>query len=187
MTIKAGNIRKGAYILFKNEPHLVTKTDFVSPGKGSAFMRAKLKNVKTDNSIEFTFKSMESVEELEINTKQMQFLYDDGESLVFMDPRTYDQVEVSRSLCEDKVGFLTAELEVYILFFEEKAIGIRVPQKVTLEVTYAEDATAGNRVNAPKKPVTVETGITIQAPLFVNTGDKIIVDTDSGEYVSRTS
>ena len=187
MTIKAGNIKKGTYVLFKNEPHLVTRTDFVSPGKGSAFMRAKLKSVKTTNSIEFTFKSTESIEELDVNTRQMQFLYDAGDELVFMDPRSFEQVEIPKSLAEDKVGYLTAEMEAFILFYNEKAIGIRIPQKVTLEVTYAEDATAGNRVNAPKKPVTVETGITIQAPLFVNTGDKIIVDTDSGEYVSRAS
>lgn len=183
--IKGGNIRKGSYILFKNEPHLVTKTDFVSPGKGSAFTRAKLKNIKTHNTVEFTFKSTESIEELDISTKQLQFLYDSGDEVVFMDPRTYEQVEIPRALMEEKVGYLSPELEVYVLFYEEKALGVRLPPKVTLKVTYAEEATAGNRVNAPKKPVTLETGMIIQAPLFINTGDTITVDTETGEYVSR--
>lgn len=183
--IKGGNIRKGTYILFKDHPHLVTKTEFISPGKGSAFTRARLKSTKTGNSIDFTFKSTESVEELEITTRLMQFLYADSEEVAFMDPRTYEQVSIPRSLVEDKLGYLTSDTEVYILFYEEEAMGVRVPLKVRLKVTYAEDATAGNRVNAPKKPVTLETGLIVQAPLFVTVGDILIIDTETGEYVSR--
>ena len=186
-SIKGGNISKGSYILFKNEPYLVTKAEFMSPGKGSAFTRARLKNVRTQFTQEFTFKSTETVEELEVTTRLMQYLYHDTEEVVFMDPRTFEQVTVPVSLIEEKLGYLTAELEVYILFFEEKAIGVRIPPKVTLKVTYAEDATAGNRVNAPKKPVTMETGITVNAPLFINAGDMLIIDTESGEYVSRSN
>lgn len=185
--IKGGNIRKNTYILFKNEPHMVTKTEFVSPGKGSAFTRARLKSVKTGNSIDFTFKSTETVEELDINTRQMQFLYSDQEEVAFMDPRTYDQVTIPRTLIEDKLGYLTSDSEVYILFYEEEAIGVRVPLKVRLKVTYSENATAGNRVNAPKKPVTLETGLVVQAPLFTKVGDYLIIDTDTGEYVSRAN
>lgn len=185
-TIKAGNIKKGSYLLFKGDPHLVTKTEFSFPGKGSAFMKCKLKNIFTQNTVEFTFKSTESVEEVDVSSKQMQFLYQDSDELVFMDPRTYEQVSVPLSLAEDMVGYLKAELEnIYVLFYNDEPVGVSLPQKVTMEVTYAEDATAGNRVNAPKKPVTVETGITVQAPLFVNKGDKIVIDTTTGEYVSR--
>ena len=186
-TIKGGNIRKGSYILFKNEPYLVTKTEFMSPGKGSAFTRAKLKNVRTQYTQEFTFKSTESIEEVEVTTRLMQYLYHDTDEVVFMDPMSFEQVSVPVPLIEDKLGYLTPELEVYILFYEEKAIGMRVPPKVTLKVTYSEDAVAGNRVNAPKKPVTLETGIVVQAPLFINVGDMVIVDTESGEYVSRSN
>ncbi|MEO8580957.1 MAG: elongation factor P [Patescibacteria group bacterium] len=185
--IKGGNIRKNSYILFKNDPHIVTKTEFVSPGKGSAFTRARLKSVKTGNSIDFTFKSTESVEELDVNTRQMQFLYSDQEEVAFMDPRSYEQVTIPRALIEDKLGYLTSDSEVYILFYDEKAIGVRVPLKVRLKVTYTEDATAGNRVNAPKKPVTLETGLIVQAPLFSKVGDYLIIDTDTGEYVSRAN
>lgn len=180
-----GNIRKGSYILFKNQPHAVTKTEFVSPGKGSAFTRAKLKNVKNGTVQEYTFKSTEKVEELDVSSREMQFSYQDGEEVVFMDPRSYEQVSVPIALMEDKVGFLTPDVTMYVIFLDEKAIGARFPASVKLQVTYAEDATAGNRVNAPKKPVTLETGITVQAPLFVKTGDYLIIDTDSGEYISR--
>ena len=187
MTIKGGNIRKGIYILFKDQPFLVTKTEFVSPGKGSAFMRARLKSVKTGATQEFTFKSVEPVEELDIQSREMQYLYVDSDDVVFMDPRTYDQVNIPKTLLDDKIGFLTPELLVYILFYNEAAIGVRFPLNVKLKVTYAEDATAGNRINAPKKPVTVETGIEVQAPLFVKTGDVILIDTETGEYLSRAN
>ncbi|MBW7943914.1 elongation factor P [Patescibacteria group bacterium] len=185
--IKGGNIRKGSYILFKNQPQLVTKTEFVSPGKGSAFMRVKMKGVKSGATQEFTFKSVEPVEELEMNIREMQYLYMDGDDVVFMDPRTYEQVSVNRAVMEDKIGYLIPELTMYILFYNDEAIGVRFPMNVKLKVTYAEDATAGNRVNAPKKPVTVETGIEVQAPLFIKTGDTIIIDTETGEYVSRAN
>jgi len=183
--IKGGNIRKGSYILFKDQPYLVTKTEFVSPGKGSAFTRTRLKSVKTSATQDFTFKSVENVEELDVQSKEMQYLYVDGEEIVFMDPRTYEQVAIPKALIEDKVGYLIPELTAYILFYNDKAIGVRFPLNVILKVTYAEDATAGNRVNAPKKPVTVETGIEVFAPLFIKTGDVIVVDTDTGEYLSR--
>ncbi|MBW7955807.1 elongation factor P [Patescibacteria group bacterium] len=185
MMINGGNIRKGTYILFKDHPHLVTKTEFVSPGKGSAFMRARLKSVKTGATQEFTFKSVEKVEELEMVTREMQYLYIDGDDVVFMDPRSYEQVSINKGLLEDKVGYLIPELTMYILFYNDEAVGVRFPMNVKLKVTYAEDATAGNRVNAPKKPVTVETGIEVQAPLFIKTGDTIIIDTDTGAYISR--
>jgi len=185
--INGGNIKKGSYILFKNQPALVTKTEFVAPGKGSAFMRAKMKFVKTGSTQEFTFKSVEPVEEIDMVIREMQFLYLDEEEVVFMDPRTFEQVSITKALLEEKVGYLIPELTMYILFYNDDAIGVRFPANVKLKVTYAEDATAGNRVNAPKKPVTVETGIEVQVPLFVKTGDVVIIDTDSGAYVSRAN
>src|SRR5687768_6821129 len=186
-TTNGGNIRKGSYILFKDHPHLVTRTEFVSPGKGSAFTRAKLKNVRTGAVQEFTFKSTEKIEELDIQSKEMQFSYVDGDDVVFMDPRTYEQVNVSVDLLDGKVGFLTPDVTIYVLFFDDQAIGVRLPNSVKLKVTYSEDATAGNRVNAPKKPVTVETGMTVQAPLFIRVGDVLTIDTETGEYLSRAT
>jgi len=185
MTINGGNIKKGSYILFKDQPHQVTRTEFVSPGKGSAFTRAKLKNVRTGAVQEFTFKSTESIEELDVSTREMQFSYIDGDDIYFMDPRTYEQVSVDKDLLEGKIGYLTSDLTMYIVFYNDEAIGVRFPLTVKLKVAHAEDATAGNRVNAPKKPVELETGITVQAPLFIKTGDTLIIDTETGEYQSR--
>ncbi len=183
--IKGGNIKKGNYILFKNEPWQVMKTEFVSPGKGSAFTRAKLKSVRTATTQEFTFKSVEPVEELDVSTREMQFLYSDGSDITFMEPRTFEQVVVPLSILDGREGYLTPELTMYILFYNDKAIGVRFPLTVKLKVTYAEDATAGNRVNAPKKPVTLETGLVVQVPLFVKVGEIISIDTTTGEYLSR--
>ena len=183
--VKAGNIRKGMYLLFKNDPHQVTKTEFVSPGKGSAFTRVKLKNVRTGYTQEFTYKSHEQVEEVEVTNVEMQFSYQDGDDVVFMDPRTYEQATVPSRLIEDKLGYLVPELTMYVSFYDDRPIGVSFPQKVTLTVTQAEDAVAGNTVGAAKKPVMVETGVEILAPLFVKTGDKIIVDTETGAYLSR--
>lgn len=187
MTISGGNIRKGMYILFKNDPYQVTKTDFMSPGKGSAFMRVKMRNVKTGNSQEFTYKSTESVEEIDVMNREMQFLYADDTEAVFMDQRSYEQVSVPIALVEEDLLLLTPEAMVYVVLYEEKAIGVRLPPKVTLTVTYAEDAVAGNTVGNARKIAELETGMKIHVPLFVKTGDKIIIDTATHEYVSRAN
>jgi elongation factor P len=185
MMINGGNIKKGSYIMFKGDPHLVTLTEFVSPGKGSAFMRTKLKSVKTGNVVEFTFKSVEMVEEADVSSAEMQYLYQDGEDFVFMNPRTYEQVSIPKYLMEEYLPYLLPEQVIYVLMYDDAPIGVRFPNKVTLKVTYAEDAVAGGRVNAPKKKVTVETGYEVDVPLFIKTGESIIVDTTTGTYVSR--
>ena len=185
MTIKAGNIKKGSYILLKNAPCLVTKTDFMSPGKGSAVMRAKVKNVKTGFSQEYTFKSTENVEEVEVSTRELQFLYADESEVVFMDQRSFEQVAVDRALVEEQVDLLTSEAMVYVVFYAEKAIGVHLSPKVTLKCTYSEESTAGNTVGQARKQAEVETGLKIMVPLFVKTGDSIIIDTATKEYVSR--
>lgn len=183
--IKAGAISKGMYLLFRNEPWQVTRSDFFHPGKGSAVQRVKLRHVKNGNTQDITYKTSESVEMIEVNSNEMQFLYNDGSDVVFMDPRTYDQVAVPLSLIEDKVGYLIPDVSCYVVSYEDEVLGVSLPPKVKLKVEYAEDATAGNRVNAPKKPVKMETGIEVMAPLFVKTGDTLIIDTETGEYVSR--
>ncbi|MBU0978721.1 elongation factor P [Patescibacteria group bacterium] len=183
--IKAGNITKGSYIQFKNQPYMVTKADFTSPGKGSAFMRCKLKSVKTGQTQEFTYKSNETVEELEIQSLKMQFLYADSTSVFFMNDRTYEQQEVPLALLDDKLDLLTADVDVFILMSEVETLGVSLPPKVKLKVTEARDAVAGNTVGQARKEVTLETGLKVQAPLFIKTGDVLIIDTDSKQYVSR--
>ncbi len=185
MIIKAGSIRKGMYILFKNEPALVTKTDFMSPGKGSAFMRAKFKNLKTGKVQEFTHKSTESVEEIEISSVQMQYLYLDGSDLVFMNPDTYEQVEVPKSLIGEKIKLLTPEAKVYVVTYDEKAIGISFPPKIKLKVEYTEEAVAGNTMGTAKKEIKLETGLVVLAPIFIKEGETVVIDTETLDFVSR--
>lgn len=185
--LKAGNISKGIYVLYNGQPHYVTKTQFVSPGKGSAFTRARLQNLKTGATIEFVFKSHDSVEQIDVESKEMQFLYNAGDEVVFMDPRSYEQVSIPVSLMDGKELFLTPELRVYVQFYQEKAIGVSLPPKVTMTVEQAEEAVAGDRQNAGKKAVTMETGLVVQAPLFIKKGEKLIIDVETGTYVSRSN
>jgi len=185
-TIKAGNIRKGMYILFKNAPYQVSRADFISPGKGSAFMRAKLKNAETGYTQEFTFKSAEQIEEIKVSSTEMQFLYADDTEAVFMNQRDFEQLSVPIGLVEEAIGLLTSETTAYVLVYDDKAIGVSLPQKIKLKIAHAEDATAGNTVGQARKEAELETGLKIQVPLFVKTGDVIVVDTATKQYISRT-
>jgi elongation factor P len=182
-----GNVKKGMFILHNGIPHQITAADFVSPGKGSAFTRSKLRNLRTGNVMDFTFKTTEKVEIADIESVEMQYLYFDGSNYAFMNPRTYEQLEVSKELVGEYSQWLKEEMIVYVQLFNEVPMGIFPPKKVTLKVTESEDATAGDRANAPKKPATVETGATVFVPLFVKAGDMIIVDTETGTYVSRAN
>ncbi len=185
MKIKAGNIRKGSYILFKNQPYQVTKTSFMSPGKGSAFMRLKLKNIKTNNTVEFTYKSNEMVEELNVTSKKMQYLYHDGHEAVFMDGRSYEQLSLPLKLVADKLDLFIPELDVYILMIDERPVGITLPPKIKMKVTRAENAVAGNTVSGARKEIELETGLKVNAPLFIKQGETVMVDTETKQYVGR--
>lgn len=185
--VKAGDVRKGMFLLYKGQPSHVTKTEFYSPGKGSAVMRIRLRNLQTTNTQEYTFKSNETLESIDVTSIEMQFLYQDASEAVFMNPRSYDQVSVPVDLIEDANGLLTADSMVYVQLYDEKAIGVSLPPKVTLKVTYSEDATAGNTVGQAKKEAELETGLKVLVPVFVKTGDSIIVDTATKTYVSRAN
>lgn len=186
-TVNGGNLRKGMYIDFRGHPHQVTNTQFVSPGKGSAFTRAKLRNLNTGNTLEFTFKSTENVEIADVASRELQFSYIDGDDIWFMDTRTYEQFSVPKDLIGSQIGYLVPEINLYVVFYGDKAIGVNFPPKVKMKVAYAEDAVAGDRATAGKKPVEMETGMTVQAPLFIKTGDVLLIDTESGNYVSRVN
>lgn len=185
--LKAGNITKGIYVLYNGQPHYVAKTQFVSPGKGSAFTRARLQNLKTGAGIDFVFKSHDTVEEIDVESKEMQFLYIGGDEVFFMDPRTYEQISIPVSLLDGKEKLLVPELKVYAQFYQDKAIGLNLPPKVTMLVEQAEEAVSGDRQTAGKKSVTMETGLIVQVPLFIKKGDRLIIDTDSFAYVSRAN
>lgn len=174
------------YLIFKGKPHLVTKADFMSPGKGSAVMRVKYKSVENGAALEFTYKTNEQVEVADVEKKEMEYLYRDGDDLVFMNPKTYDQASIPMTLIEDQVGYLIPNLKCWVLWYKDEAIGVSLPPNVTLTVIESPDSVAGNRINAPKKDVKVETGITVAAPIFIKVGEKIMIDTTTGEYLGRT-
>jgi elongation factor P len=144
-----------------------------------------MKNVKTGNVYEYTFKSAEMVETVDVDTVELQYLYSDGDTYYFMNPQTYDQFEVEKPLFEGKEKYLLPEMKMFVSFYEGKPIGVRFPLKVTVKVTEASDAVAGNTVNSPKKTVTIETGVEVMVPLFIKQGETIIIDTATDEYVSR--
>lgn len=191
-TIKANQLKGGMFVLFKDAPHEVVKCEFYFPGKGSAFARTRLKNVRTGSVQDFTYKSSETVEIVEVETIELQYLYADGDlpagkasTYYFMNPRTFDQFEVKEWVFDGKQKYLLAEMKMFFNQYEGEIIGVRFPPKVTLKVTEAQDAVAGNTVQAAKKPAMTENGFEVMVPLFVKSGETIIVDTESGEYVSR--
>ncbi len=185
--VKAGNLKKGMYILYNNVPHYIVKTQFVSPGKGSAFTRTKMRNVFSGSGIDFSFKSHDSIEEVDVDAREVNFSYIDGTDVIFMDPRTYEQFTVTSSVLGEKVGFLVQDIKIYLTFYQEKVIGVSLPPKVKMIVKEAQDAVAGDRSTSGKKPVTMETGLIVQAPLFIRTGDALLIDTETNEYVSRSN
>ena len=187
VTVNAGNITKGSYLMFRGEPHLVTKADFMSPGKGAAVMRVKYKNLKTGNVVEFTHKTNEQVEVADIEKKEMEFSYRDGDDLVFMHSKTYEQANVPVSLVEDKIGFFNGNIKCWVMFYKGNPIGVTLPASVTLEVVESPNEVAGNRINAPKKNVKLETGMIVQVPIFIKKGEKVTIDTETKEYLGRVS
>jgi elongation factor P len=187
MLKSAGNLAKGDFVEFNNAPCVVTKAEFMNPGKGSAIMRTRLKNLQTGAVNEFTYKTSESVDILNVEKKEMQYLYHDDKEVVFMDPKSYEQASVPADLMEESVGYLIPDMLCWVLWYQDKALGVTLPPHVRLRVAETEDAIAGNRVNAPKKIAKMETGIEIQVPLFVKNGDLIEIDTTSGQYVSRAN
>ncbi len=181
------DFQKGMFIEFKGEPHQIVEFQHVNPGKGSAFVRTRVKSLKTGRVQEFTFKSGESVEQLDINTREMQYLYKENTNYVFMENESYEQFSVPEDVLGHYVHFLK-ENEIYqLLVYGEDVIGIRFPKKVRLKVVETEDAAKGNTVSGATKPAKLETGVTIGVPLFIKEGDIVGIDPEAEEYVDRVS
>lgn len=185
--ISTGDFQKGIFVEWKGEPHQIVDFQFVNPGKGSAFVRTKLKNFKTGKVQEFTFKSGETLPEVPINVREMQFLYKQADKCIFMDKSTYDQVELASEIIGTLAHYLKEGDIQQIYIHEGQAVGIRIPKKVRLKVIEAEDAVKGNTVSGAKKMVKVETGAQVAVPLFIKAGDVIALDPESGEYIERES
>ncbi len=185
--ISTADFKRGMYIEFRGQPYQMIDIQFVNPGKGSAFLRTKLKNVKNGKVLDFTFKSGESVEELAVEVNELQYLYKDQSGYIFMHPKTYEQFTLSLATVADLGKYLKEGGIQQILVYNSEAVSIRIPAKVKLKVIQAAEGDAGDTVGSAMKPVTVETGATINVPLFVKEGDIIIIRPETGEYLGRES
>ncbi len=157
----------------------------VKPGKGAAFVRCKLRNLKTGSTIERTFRPGEKFPKAHIERKEMQYLYKEGENWSFMDTDTYDQISLQESLLEDAPKYLKENMTTGILFYQGQIIGIDLPKQVELKVVETEPGIKGDTASGGGKPATLETGLVVTVPFFVNEGDALIIDTKTGSYVSR--
>jgi elongation factor P len=184
-TITTGEFKKGIFIEFKGEPHQITEFQHVNPGKGSAFVRTRLKSLKTGKVQDFTYKSGESVTEIPVETHEMQYLYPEGENYIFMDNMTYEQFAVAEILIGDFSLYLKPNDTYQVLVWGEDAVGIRLPKKVRLAVVEADEGSKGNTATGATKTVKVETGAVVTVPLFIKTGDIIAVNPETNSYLER--
>ncbi len=179
------DFRNGLKIELENEPFAIVEFQHVKPGKGGAFVRTKLKNLKTGRVLERTFRSGESVGNPEIEQKQMQYLYRDGDVFYFMDTETYDQTGLGAEKLGDRVKFLCEETIVDILFYKGDAISIEMPTFVELAIKRTEPGLRGDTAAGATKQAELETGATVAVPLFLSEGDMLKIDTRTGEYIER--
>jgi len=185
MKTYAGNLKKGEFIIYQGETWQVQKAEFYSPGKGSALMRAKFKNVKSGKNIDYTFKSQESVETIDVQSIEMQYLYKDNEAAYFMDDRTCEQYSVPLAVVGDIVQYFKEGEKMFVYIQNDVPLSVRPPMVVRLKIVEAEDAAKGDTVTNARKPAKVETGASIMVPLFVRVGDTITINPENGEYGER--
>lgn len=184
-TISTAQFKKGMYIMHRGEPRQIVGVTFVSPGKGSAFYRTKLKSLKTGSQIEYTFKSGERVEEVFVETSEANYAYFDGNSYVFIEPRSFEQFEVPQGVVgEDKI-FLKEGKPYRIRFYEGRAVEVVLPKNIVCQVVETENAIKGDTATGAVKPATLDTGMVIQVPLFIKKGDRVSVSTETGQYLER--
>ena len=183
--ISAGEFRNGATFEMEGKVYRVVEFQHVKPGKGAAFVRTKLKDVMSGNVLERTFNPTEKMPKAQIDRQDMQYLYNDGEMYYFMDNTTYEQLPLTKDELGDTLNYLTDNMEVKVLSYKGKVFGVEPPLFVELEITYTEPGFKGDTSTGANKPATTETGYVVNVPLFVNIGDKIRIDTRTGEYMER--
>ena len=183
--ISAGDFRNGVTIEFEGNIYQIIEFQHVKPGKGAAFVRTKLKNIKSGGVVEKTFRPTEKCEKAHIERKDMQYLYEDGDLYYFMDTETYDQVALNSETVGDALKFVKENEMCKICSHNGSVFSVEPPLFVELEITETEPGFKGDTATGASKPATVETGATVAVPLFVNQGDKIKIDTRTGEYLSR--
>jgi elongation factor P len=181
----ANDIRKGMAINYNGEIAVVLDTQHRTPGNLRAFVQASIRSLRTGKSSDVRFSSTEKIEVVPMSTRKMEFSYKDGEDYVFSDPETYETISLSPDIIGDAKNFLIENAPVTVTFVEDKAVQIDLPASVVLTVAEAPEGIRGDSANNVQKPVVMETGITIQAPLFIKTGERVKIDTRTGKYMER--
>ena len=179
------DFRKGLKIEIDGTPFEIIEFQHFKPGKGGAMVRTKLRNILNGRVLDNTFRSGEKVERPNLESRDMQFLYHEGEQLVFMDMTTYDQMHMDAEATDGKANYLKDGQECRVLLYNEKPLDIEIPASLVLEVTETEPVAKGDTVSNVTKPATLETGVVIQVPIFVNIGDRVKVDTRTNGYLGR--
>ena len=183
--INVNDIKNGMTVKIDNNIYTVVDFKHVKPGKGSAFVRTKLKNLRTGATTEITFNAGVKIETARVEKQNMQFLYNQGDTYYFMNMQTYDQIELNKASLGDDVKFLKENLEVIISFYEGEIMGIILPDKVDYLITKSEPGVKGNTTSTAMKDAELETGMVVKVPMFINEGERILVSTADGKYVSR--
>ena len=183
--VSSNDFKNGMTILYDGHIYKILEFMHVKPGKGAAFVRTKLRDLRNGGIVDITFNSAEKVERAIIDKITMQYLYDDGSSLVFMDMETYEQIELTHSLVEYEMKFLVENMTVEIEKMGDEILGIILPDKVTLLVTKCDPAVKGDTKTNALKDAYVETGLLVKVPMFIEEGEKIIISTETGKYSSR--
>jgi len=185
--IPTTEFRKGLKLMIEGQPCVIIDFQHVKPGKGSAFVRTKWRNLLTGNVNERNFRSGDKFEKPDLEEKKMQYLYLDGDSFYFMDTSTYEQTFVSAEALGNAKNFLMENIECSMLFFNGKVIGVDMPNTVEMTVTTCDPGIKGDTVSGATKSATMETGYVVMVPLFINEGDRLKIDTRSGDYLERAN
>ncbi|TMN20784.1 elongation factor P [Lentibacillus cibarius] len=183
--ISVNDFKTGLTIEVDNDIWQVVDFQHVKPGKGAAFVRSKLRNLRNGNIQEKTFRAGEKVSKAHIENRKMQYLYASGDTHAFMDTQTYEQLELQTSQIENELNFMKENMEVSVTTYEGEIIGVELPKNVELTVAETEPGVKGDTASGGTKPATLETGYTVQVPFFVNQGDELVINTTEGKYVSR--
>lgn len=187
LAIDTSDFKNGLSIQLDGKIWQIVEFQHVKPGKGGAFVRTKLRDVRSGSVVEKTFRAGEKMEQAILDRRTMQFLYTTGEDFVFMDNEDYEQVEIPRALIGNQVKYLKANMEASVLTHEAEVLGVELPPSVELEITETDPGLRGDTASGGGKPATLETGAVITVPLFLNVGDRIRVDTRSDQYLGRSS
>jgi len=185
MKINAGEIRVGMLLEFKNDLWQVLKTQHVKPGKGGAFAQVEMKSVGKNTKLNERFRSSETVEKASLEETDFNYLYEDENNYIFMNPKTYDQIEIKKDIVGEKGKLMTENLEVSVSFYNDTPISIELPNQVICKIETTDVALKGQTVSSSYKPATLDNGLNIQVPPFIESGDEVIIDTRSLEYIKK--